>query len=434
MAIAAGKFTLQPPSALTPTLGLDGTHPAFQVDVGFEPALYMVITAGLMSEDSWDTSGPIWGGIGVAHKSGIPGGNGLAPATALTEVWSATPLAAGFWSNSGVIWFRSSGGGGGPAFFLGDTNPTGFRIGYPFGFEGGYGTVCYYLAFESDGEAARVFGYNGALMPVSLGWEPSFIFSLGHGGGSPPGDIGAGNFSDFSVGIGGFDNQVSGLQIVQWLANGLFDTTSVEQLRFIDDGSGPQIVYGSDVVGQMVSNSEFSFGKTLTDISVNYGAGFPEAPDIRVGVHLLEGGVSANDSVTPNPVGTPLDVVTGFAPDAVVFLAPQDHHINGNLGEVPWGGRCLGFATEEFECCIAWGAYSHVGSVASFCTSAFSWISNFTSVQLSDPTNPNYGSTVLIPNGFRLNTLALPKLNKYMRWVAFGVDEDAPGFFRVVYR
>jgi len=376
----------------------------------------------------------VWGGVGIAHRSGTPGGNGLAPATAVTEVWSTTPLAASFWSNSGVIWFRTSGGGGGPAFFLGDTNPDGFRIGYPFGFEGGYGTICYYLAFESDTEVARVFGYQSAAMPVTLGWEPSFIFSLGSGGGSPPGDIAFANLSNFSVAFGGFDNQVDSLQVVQWLSNGLADTTSAEQVRLIDDGNGSHVVYGDTIAAQFVSNSLFDYGRSAADIAITYNPGFPEAPDIRVGTHLLESGISSSNSATPNPVGTPLFVDAGFSPEAVIFLGPQDHHENGDLGLIPWGGRCIGFLTEDFECCIAWGAYSHVGTVAGFCTSNFSWISNFTSTQLSDPTNPNYGNAELSGSGFLMHTQALPKLNKYIRWIAYGLGEEAPGFFRVVHR
>ena len=107
--------------------------------------------------------------------------------------------------------------------------------------------------------------------------------------------------------------------------------------------------------------------------------------------------------VTPNPVGTPLEIDTQFDPEAVIFLGPQPNY--GNLFGNPWGGRCIGFLTEDFECCIAWGAYSHVGSAWSFCTSDYSWISNFTEAALSAPTTPNYGSAELDGAGIILTLI-----------------------------
>jgi hypothetical protein len=87
---------------------------------------------------------------------------------------------------------------------------------------------------------------------------------------------------------------------------------------------------------------------------------------------------------------------------------------------------------------MAWGAQQRasdndpIGRVASFCTSDFSWISNFTSDEVVDPTNPNYGSAELAPAGFTMHSLALPKVNQYVRYVAYGFADVKSQFFEIL--
>ena len=269
-------------------------------------------------------------------------------------------------------------------------------------------------------------------MPVNLGWEPSWILSLGHGGlGGGAGDIFMADYSVPSWAFGGFTNEADPTDVrVQWMANGLSHTTSVEQVRYFLDDHVDQWVFDPQTVAQSVSNSYFWFARSPTEVSINYVDGFPQAPYIRTSAFFVSDSLSSQGTITPNPVGTPKEVDVGFEPDCVIFMGPQDHHENGTLGAVPWGGRCFGFLTEDFQCCIAWGAYSHIGSTASFCSSDVGWISNFTSTALSDPTHPNYGTSEIHGSSIVMNTQALPKFNQYMRYVAYGTDEEAPGFFR----
>ena len=396
MPAKAGKFQLIPGDTTVPP-----SNSGFSVEVGFQPDLVIVMTTGLTSEDTWSTGTDIWGGMmAICRGDQAP--------TGLSEWWNTTPLPHSFWSNSGVVWFRP-----GPAVYLSQIHSNGFYMGYPGGYEGQYGAFCYYLALSGDVNTQRVFGYQGS-PAVTLGWEPSLIFSLASGGfDASPGDIAMADTSVPSFGFGGYENLANPLENgVQWLANGLTHFTSVEQFRFMTDGSGTQTVFDPFTAAQIIASAEFSFARTSTSADINWNPFFPAADSIRTGAHLMEGGVFSGGSVTPNPIGTPLEVDTAFSPDAVMFILPQDGFVPG-FGAVPWGGRGFGFLTDDFECCMVWGAYSHIGPSASFCTSNYSWISNFTSTALSDParSNPNYGTAELGGPGFIMHTQAMPKFN-----------------------
>lgn len=422
MPAKAGKFVLRAGDITVPP-----SNSGFAVTgLGFEPDIVIVMTVGLTAENSWVVTPPIHGGMSIRDKSGARSG--------LTEMWDTDIKPDSGWSNTGIIWLKSDhSGSGGPAFYIADITPDGFSIGYASGFEGGYGVVCYYLAIQTEANTSRQFVYPGAATPMTLGWEPSAYFVLGSGGlGSGADDIFFTNFSVPSWAFGGYDNQAGAGDNTQWLANGLTAITSVEQVRFIDDGGADQVVFDGYTASQIVGNSIFLYGRTPTEFTYGIMDGFPQGLNIRASVHLMEEILYGGGAITPNPVGTPLAVDPGFSPDAVIFLGPQDHHVNATLGAVPWGGRCFGFLTDNFQCCIAWGAYSHIGTVAAFCTSDFSWISNFTSTQLDDPTNPNYGTAEIIGPGFTLHTQAAPKFNKYLRYAAYGVDIEGPQFFRVL--
>jgi hypothetical protein len=435
MPAKAGKFVLR--AGDMQVHALSGTNNGFQVDgIGFKPEIVVVMSVGLTAENVWDTTPNIWGNMGIWTNDADGTIEGT---TGVNEFWGTDGRPSSFWSNSGVMWFKSSHSGGGPAIYIANTHDDGFFIGYPGGFEGGYGIVCYYLALKSEeGNAARVFGYPGAPTSTNVGFQPAVFMTLGSGGLSGgAGDIGFLDFSVPSWGFGGFDNQVDGVRSgPEWMANGLAHTETVEQIRYFLDGNGDQWVFDGYTASQIVGNSAFFYGRTLTDITIGITDGFPAGINERVAVHMLGDGLYSGDQVTPNPIGTPLDVDVGFTPEAVVFLGPQTNH--GNFFGIPWGGRCFGFLTEDFQCCIAWGAQQRAsdndpfGHVASFCTSDFSWISNFTSDEVADPTNPNYGSADLTATGFTMHSLALPKFNQYVRYAAYGFVEEAPQFFRVL--
>lgn len=428
MPAKAGKFVLRASDMTVP-----GGNGGFSVDdVGFEPDITIVMSVGLSTEDAWNTTPPTWGNMALLSRSPSLGATG--DRTGLNEFWGTDIKPSSGWSDTGVMWFKSSHGGGGPAIYAAGTHEDGFYIGYPGGFEGGYGIVCYYLAMKSVEEnVARIYGYQGATMPIDLGWEPNIFFSLAHGGlGSGAGPIFLADWSVPSWGFGALEDHISEIGNIEWMANGLSHATSVEQVRYIIDGAGDQIVFDPATIGQDVENGGFAFGGAGTNFSANFFQGFPQAEFLRTGTHLVEGGLYTGQAITPNPVGVPLLVDPGFTPEAVIFLGPQDSFPDAVFGGVPWGGRCFGFLTADFQCCMAWGAYSHIGTVANFCTSNFSWISNFTSTALSDPTNPNYGTAEIGDGGFTLHTQALPKFNKYLRYAAYGFEEEAPGFFRVI--
>jgi hypothetical protein len=436
MPAKAGKFVLR--AGDMGVYSLDGTNSGFQVDgIGFKPEIVVVMSAGLTAEDSWVTAPNIWGGMSM--WSNDADGN-IEGNTGLTEFWGTDFRPSSFWSNSGVIWFKSSHSGGGSAIYIANTHDDGFYIGYPDGgYEGGYGIVCYYLAMKSEeGQAAQVYGYPGGPTSMNVGFQPAVYMTLGSGGLSGgAGDIGFLDFSVPSWGFGGFDNQVDGVRGgPEWMANGLAHTETVEQVRYFLDGWGDQWVFDGYTASQIVGNSAFFYGRSATDFTIGITDGFPAGINERVAVHMLGDGLYSGNQVTPNPVGIPLDVDVGFTPEAVVFLGPQTNH--GNFFGIPWGGRCFGFLTEDFQCCIAWGAFQHANSdpslakVASFCTSQFGWISNFTSDFLADPTNPNYGTVELTATGFTMESLALPKFNQYVHYAAYGFAEEAPQFFRVL--
>lgn len=432
MPAKAGKFLLR--AGDISVLGRSG----FQIDgIGFRPEIVIVMSVGLTAEDSWDTTPNTWGGMSIWSNDADGNAKGN---TGLTEFWGTDYKPSSFWSNSGVIWFKTSHGGGGSAIFIGGTHDDGFLIGYPDGgYEGAYGTVCYYLALKSEeGNAAQVYGYPGAPTPVTVGFQPSVYMTLGSGGLSGgAGDIAFLDFSTPSWGFGGFENQADpGRGSPEWLANGLAHTETVEQVRFFLDGNDAQSVFDGYTASQIIANSSFFYGRSATEFSYGITDGFPGGLNERVAVHMLGDGLYSGGVVTPNPIGVPLDVDVNFTPEAVIFLGPQTNH--GNLFGVPWGGRCFGFLTEDFQCCIAWGAYQHAGAdpslakVASFCTSDFSWVSNFTSDALNDPGDPNYGSAELGAAGFTMHSLALPKFNQYVHYAAYGFAEEAPQFFRIV--
>lgn len=425
MAAKAGKFVLRAGDMSV----YPGNNGFSVTGVGFNPAIVIVMSVGLTSENAWDTTPNTWGCMSMWGN--LTGGSH--ENVGLNEFWGTDLKPSSGWSNSGVSWLKASHGGGGPAYYIAGTHADGFYIGYPGGgYEGGYGVVVYYLALEIDKKVGHSYGYQGLAMPVTLGWEPSLILSLGHGGLGPGADdIFMADFSVPTWAFGGFDNVANpGSGPLPWLANGLSASTSVEQVRYILDGDSDPWIFDPQTVAQSVSNSYFWYGRTPTEVSLNYVDGFPQAPYIRTSAFFVEEALSSAGGATPNPVGTPLTVEVGFEPECVIFMSPQDHHDNGTLGLVPWGGRSFGFLTKEFQCCIAWGAYSHIGSTASFCSSDIGWISNFTSTQLSDPTNPNYGTAEIDGSTFIMHTQARPKFNQYTRWVAFGFDEEAPGFFR----
>ena len=418
MASKAGKFTLRPGDITVP-----GGNSGFHVEVGFEPDIVIVMTTGQPSENTWKTASDIWGGMMIMNN--MPG----YPRTGVSEWWTTQPAAISFFSDTGVVWFR--GPSSGAAMYLSNTYADGFDIGYPGGgYEGNYGAVCYYLAIQTDDNVGVAYGYQGS-SPVTLGWEPNVFFTLASGGLGPgPGDIAFADFSVPSFAFGGIENSANPDQPgPQWLSNGLTVHTTVEQVRFFEDGWGTQVVFDGYTASQIIASGYFDYGRTATTFNMHYaGGGFPEGTGIRGRSHIMEGGLFSGGAVTPNPVGTPLEIDTQFDPEAVIFLGPQPNY--GNLFGNPWGGRCIGFLTEDFECCIAWGAYSHVGSAWSFCTSDYSWISNFTENALSAPTTPNYGSAELDGAGIILHSLAMPKPNHYIRYMAFGLDESSPGFFR----
>ena len=424
MPVKAGKFVTGPGTMS------DGNSGFAVNDVGFEPDLVIIMTAGHMAENTWSVGDVnVWGGIAVMTRDVPPYVNTRQSRTAVSEWWATSNRPASFYSNEGVIWFRGSPGN---AIYLAYTHEDGFYIGHSGGFEGGYGQIGYYLAFQGMTNVKREFAYAGS--PVyNLGFQPEIVMSMGHGGfGAEAGSVAMGDTSVPSWAFGGFENIANPTEKpMQWLANGLTHFTSVEQIRNISDGWGDQLVFDPFTAAQIIANATFSFSRTATTLDINRHSGFPDADSIRAGVHVADDMVFSGGSVTPNAVGTPKEVDTGFLPDAVIFISPQDS-FDHNFGSVPWGGRSFGFLTEDFQCCIAWGAYSHLGPNASFSTSDFSWMSNFTTTQLSDPTNPNYGTAEIGGAGFIMHTQALPKTNKYTRYAAYAVDEEAPGFFRVI--
>lgn len=428
MPVKAGSFTLQASDTYLGNSDGNDFYGWLVDGVGFQPDLVIVMTAGLASENSWVVgSTHVHGGIAIVSGTEF-GPDRLC--TGVSESWGTSSRPVSFFSDGGALWLRGSPGN---AFFPAYSHEDGFYMGWSPGYEGSYGLICYYLAFEGVSNVGRGLGYQGS--PVyNLGWQPTAIFSLGHGGlgADGAGSIAMGDTSVPSWGFGGFENLANPSHDgLQHLANGLTHFTSAIQVRHFWDDHGDQTIFDPQVVAQIISNSQFSFARTATTFDINYIGGFPEGEFIRTGAHVMDDTIYGGDTVLPNPVGVPLEVNAGFLPDAVIFLGPQDHH-GGAMGAVPWGGRCFGFLTADFQCCIAWGAYSHIGPNASFCTSDFSWISNFTTTQLSDPTNPNYGTAVIEGTGFTMHTQALPKFNKYVRYAAFGVEEEAPGFFRVI--
>jgi hypothetical protein len=410
---------------------LPGSGTLSVTGVGFNPSVVILITAGSQAEDVWDTSAPVWGGMAIYTRKTVGGD----VTNAVSEFWGTDIRSSSFWSNSGVIWLKTSHGGGTPAFYIDNTHGDGFTIAYSGGFAGGGGEIVYYLCFGTDLSVGHVYSYRDAVMPVTLGWQPGIFFTLAHGGlDVSTGDIAFLDRSMPSFGFGGFDNlNLVDNTAAEWLSHGLAHSTSVEQVRYWLDGNGDQWVFTDPIVAQSISNSVFAFGRSPTEFSMQYFDGFPQGDNIRGGAHILEEGIYSGGSVSPNPIGVPLEVDCSFIPDAVVFLGPQDHS-EPDLGIVPWGGRCIGFLTEDFQCCIAWGGYQTLGGVASFSSSTRSWVSNFTSTQLSDPTNPNLGTAEIGGPGFIMHTEALPKMNKYVRYAAYGSEEEAPGFFRVVGR
>jgi hypothetical protein len=429
MSAKAGKFTLQAGDITVPP-GNNG----FAVNgVGFRPQIVVLMTVGLTSENSWKTVAGIDGGMAIFSENTVssPG-----ITTGLTETWDSNIKPASFWSDTGVIWFR---GQGGAAIYLAGVHDDGFYVGYPGGFEGGYGMFCYYLAIaQEDAQVAQMYGYEG-VSPAAVGFEPDIYMVLGSGGLSS--GTGAIAFADFDVpswGFGGFDNQKDSLVQTEWMANGLAHGETVEQQRWFLDGDGDQWVMDGFTASQILGNTAYYYGRSATEFSIGTVDGFPGGDFTRVGVHFMSDALYAGSVVTPPPVGSPVDVDVGISPECVIFLGPQTNH--GNLFGIPWGGRCFGFLTADFQCCIAFGAQQRasdndpIGRVASFCSSDIGWISNFTSDEVADPSNPNYGTAELLPGGFRLDTLAMPKTNQYLRYVAYGFEEEAPGFFRVVYR
>lgn len=431
MPVKAGKFTLRAGDMLVH--GGAGSNSGFEVGgIGFEPSLTIVMSVGLSTENTWAPSGKTWG-VMCMHSHNPDDPVNVGGWTGLTEFWDTDMKPSSFWSNSGVGWFKNGHGGGGYAIYIAEEFEDGFRIGYPGGgYEGGYGTVCYYLCIGSDDRVGHTFSYQGAPQPEVVGWEPNIFMTLCSGGlDQSAGDIAFADMSVPSWGFGGIIDEVNSANGPQWLANGLAAATSVEQQRFIDDGFLDQEVFDGNIVAQQVGNASFFYTRSDTTFGMHFN-NFFAGDNIRGGAHFLENGLYSGGSRTPNPVGVPLDVTTGFTPECVVFLCPQDHHDSGGLGVVPWGGRCFGFLTDDFECCIAWGAYSHIGPTAAFCTSDFSWLSNFTSTQLNAVGSPNYGNAEITSGGFRMTTQAMPKFNKYVRYAAFGLDQPHSQFFRVL--
>ena len=430
MAAKAGTFTLIPGN-LTPPTGGSG----FLVSgLGFRPSLVVAMSCSLSAENVWDVTPGMDGCMAMLSDNTVASGTNR---TGLTESWNTSVKPHSFWSNSGVMWFRETGGA---AIYLSAIHDDGFYVGYASGFEGGYGKICYYLAMGvEDAQVAQAFGYEGAAMPVTVGFEPAIYMTLGSGGlGGGAGDIAFADFDVPSWGFGGFDNQVDSLVQTEWMANGLSHSETVEQTRWFLDGDGDQWVMDGFTAAQTLGNTAYYYGRTASTFSIGESDGFPGGINTRVSAHFMSNALFSGSSVTPPSVGTPLDIDVGFEPECVIFLGPQTNH--GNFFGIPWGGRCFGFLTKDFQCCIAFGAYQRAndgdppGYVASFCSSDVGWISNFTDTGLDDPTNPNYGTAELLPSGFRLNSLALPKYNQYLRWVAYGFEEEAPGFFRVVHR
>ena len=431
MPAKAGKFSLIPGNR-----SVSGRN-GFRVNgVGFNPDIVIVMSVGLGVENAWNTTPNIWGCMSLWSNNTV----GAAQAnTGVNEFWGTDYRPSSFWSNSGVIWFKNSHGGGGSAIFIGGTHDDGFDIGYPDGgYEGGYGIICYYLALSGDGEVGQIYAYPGAPTPVTVGFEPSIYMSLGSGGLSGgAGDIAFVDFSVPSWGFGGYENVGNpGGGSPEWMANGLAHSETVEQVRFFVDGEGGQNIFDGYTAAQIIGNSAYDFGRSDTSVSYVITDGFPAGTNTRTSLHFMSEALYTGAGITPGSVGVPLEVDVGFSPDCVIFLGPQTNH--GNLFGVPWGGRCFGFLTEDFQCCIAWGAYQHANSdpslakVASFCSSDIGWISNFTDTALDNPGSPNYGVADLLPSGFEITTSAMPKANAPMRYVAYGFDEGRSQFFEVL--
>jgi hypothetical protein len=276
--------------------------------------------------------------------------------------------------------------------------------------------------------------FTEADVDFDVGFEPTMGFVTGSG--SNGGGFGSVTFGDYSVPTWGIIDFIDGYS--ENIAHMLQDSSSVNYFFQYGGRSGTPkayIGYGDaiKVGGGLDLTSLFTFeavGTHVTNHEEGPIFGFP-ADNGRVGMVLTDKLIGYNEAFTPaQDVGDFVIVETPIDIEAIVFFCNSPQFQQTPTVVDYRGGSAFGFVTKTGEMgVVAAGGMRNVAS-SRFQSDQFCWVSNFT-----DPLGTaHYGIAEILGNTFKVTTVVAGTYTSPVGFMAIGVETEAPGFFRVIYR
>jgi hypothetical protein len=362
----------------------------------------------------------------------------------VSEVWyNAGNVAAGAFLGDVTMWVRQTNGSDGWAAYVSSLDADGFTITFSGGFTtGASGKRIYYLAGdEAFEQVASSLAFVPGSPAYSIGWRPQAFFGIGAGGGlgdSPRYTFALGDQSVPSVCFGDWGEYTVDEQRMNSQWRGILDpNVNVQEWWGRDIAATDITILEPTQSGGVWFSDSFAAVRTDTSFlgSVTEEIGFSNG-EARMQPLILGSVDSIIGSFTPSlSVGVPTQVELPFVPEAVVFFSPQEHRAGvGNTslkGATGWG-----FCTETDQALLIYGGFWNPPTAMNsnmLISSSKCWVGNCIEGDIG--TIVNAGSAQINDAGFVYETTENDASVTYpvLYW-AFAPAEEAPGFFRVLYR